>query len=76
MPLAFADARTLDTDKDLVRARLLYPTEGEYAQPEGETLTVKHSPNHKWYYLSEMRPDEGASASFSLSLSLELGGEQ
>lgn len=61
MPLAFADARTLDTDKDLVRARLLYPTEGEFAQPEGETLTVKYNPAHKWYYLSEMGPDEGAS---------------
>ncbi|GAA5901161.1 hypothetical protein JCM8208_002292 [Rhodotorula glutinis] len=58
MPLAFADARTLDTDKDLVRARLLYPTEGEFAQPEGETLTVKYNAAHKWYYLSEMGPDE------------------
>lgn len=60
MPLAFADARTLDTENDLVRARLLYPTEGEFAQPEGETLTVKHNPAHRWFYLSEMSADEGA----------------
>ncbi|TNY20840.1 hypothetical protein DMC30DRAFT_351604 [Rhodotorula diobovata] len=58
MPLAFADARTLDTENDLVRARLLYPTEGEFAQPEGETLTVKHNPAHRWFYLSEMSADE------------------
>ncbi|SCV71544.1 BQ2448_3132 [Microbotryum intermedium] len=53
MPLAYADARTLSRD-DLVKSRLLYkpPT------PEGETYQVQLNPNHRFYYLSEMQPDE------------------
>ncbi|GJN87168.1 hypothetical protein Rhopal_000113-T1 [Rhodotorula paludigena] len=58
VPLAVADARTLDHDRDLVKSRLVYPSEGEGAQPEGETLQVTYSERHKWYYLSEMEPDE------------------
>ncbi|BGP14447.1 hypothetical protein JCM10213_004569 [Rhodosporidiobolus nylandii] len=57
-PLAVADARTLSPAEDLVPSRLVYPTEGENAQPEGETLQVKFSERHRWYYLSEMQPDE------------------
>lgn len=59
VPLAFADARTLQPSTDLVQSRLMYPSEGEGAQPEGETLNVKWNPAHRWYYLSEMGPDEG-----------------
>ncbi|BGP46471.1 hypothetical protein JCM10450v2_002316 [Rhodotorula kratochvilovae] len=58
VPLAVADARTLDPERDLVRSRLLYPAEGPGAQPEGETLQVKYSDKLRWYYLSEMGPDE------------------
>lgn len=54
VPLAFADARTLQKEQ-LVKSRLIYkpPT------PEGETLSVEYSDEHRWYYLSEMQPDEG-----------------
>ncbi|GAA5925142.1 hypothetical protein JCM1841_005797 [Sporobolomyces salmonicolor] len=57
-PLAVADARTLVPDEDLVPSRLVYPTEGPDAQPEGETFQIKRSERHKWFYLSEMQPDE------------------
>ncbi|GAA5899806.1 hypothetical protein JCM5296_004225 [Sporobolomyces johnsonii] len=57
-PLAVADARTLVPDEDLVSSRLVYPSEGPDAQPEGETFQIKWSERHKWYYLSEMQPDE------------------
>ncbi|GAA6000152.1 hypothetical protein JCM10207_007880 [Rhodosporidiobolus poonsookiae] len=57
-PLAVADARTLSHENDLVPSRLLYPSEGNGAQPEGETLQVKFSERHRWYYLSEMDPQE------------------
>ncbi|KAK4703823.1 hypothetical protein P7C70_g2388, partial [Phenoliferia sp. Uapishka_3] len=52
-PLAVADARTLKQD-DLVASRLIY----EAPTPEGETFQIKHSDEHRWYYLSEMQPDE------------------
>ncbi|BGP23184.1 7alpha-cephem-methoxylase P8 chain related protein [Rhodotorula toruloides] len=58
VPLAICDARTLNSDTDLVQSRLVYPREGEGAQPEGETLMVKWNQGHRWYYLSEMGPDE------------------
>ncbi|GAA5855849.1 hypothetical protein JCM8547_000384 [Rhodosporidiobolus lusitaniae] len=58
-PLAVADARTLSHSEDLTPSRLVYPLEGEKGyQPEGETLQVKFSDRHKWYYLSEMQPNE------------------
>ncbi|KAM0790705.1 hypothetical protein ACM66B_004562 [Microbotryomycetes sp. NB124-2] len=50
-PLAFADARTLKKES-LVKSDLLYEDR------TGETLQVQHSPEHKWYYLSDMQPDE------------------
>lgn len=54
VPLAFADARTLKKSQ-LVKSRLIY----EPPQPEGETLQVQYSDEHRWYYLSEMQPNEG-----------------
>ncbi|KAI8610807.1 hypothetical protein BC830DRAFT_1144022 [Chytriomyces sp. MP71] len=57
-PLAVADFRTLDVDRDLVPMRLLYPSEGPNAQPEGETFLIKHSGAHTWYFLEEMQPEE------------------
>ncbi|GAA5936262.1 uncharacterized protein JCM15063_002762 [Sporobolomyces koalae] len=59
VPLAVADFRTLDIEKDLVSSRLVYPAEGEPGyQPEGETFTIKFSERHKWYYVPEMQPNE------------------
>ncbi|KAL7340065.1 hypothetical protein BJY59DRAFT_697104 [Rhodotorula toruloides] len=58
IPLAVCDARTLSPSNDLVQSRLLYPSEGEGAQPEGETLNVKWAEGLRWYYLSEMGADE------------------
>ncbi|GAA6045680.1 7alpha-cephem-methoxylase P8 chain related protein [Rhodotorula toruloides] len=58
IPLAIADARTLSPSTDLVQSRLIYPQEGEGAQPEGETLSVKWGEGLRWYYLSEMGADE------------------
>ncbi|GAA6005087.1 hypothetical protein JCM11491_002575 [Sporobolomyces phaffii] len=58
-PLAVADYRTLDIDEDLIPSRLIYPPEGEPGyQPEGETFAIKHAERHKWYYVSEMQPQE------------------
>ncbi|KAI0036309.1 hypothetical protein K488DRAFT_76091 [Vararia minispora EC-137] len=51
-PLAVADFRTIDREKDLVAARLIYEDR------EGETFSVKHNPNLKWYYLADQTPDE------------------
>lgn len=51
-PLAVADYRSLDPERDLV------PTRHIYANREGSTFAVRHNPNHKWYYLSDQTPDE------------------
>jgi hypothetical protein len=53
-PLAVADYRSIDHARDLVSARLIYEDR------EGATYTVKHAPDHKWYYLSDQTPDEVA----------------
>ncbi|GAA5886558.1 hypothetical protein JCM16303_006608 [Sporobolomyces ruberrimus] len=59
VPLAMADFRTIDIKQDLIPARLIYPPEGEVGyQPEGETFQIKHNESHRWYYLSEMGPQE------------------
>lgn len=52
LPLAFADARTLGKDQ-LVPSKLLYKD-----QPDGETFQVAFDDKHRWYYLSEMGPQE------------------
>jgi hypothetical protein len=72
IPLAFSDARTLQKEQ-LVKSRLIY----EPPTPEGETLSVEYSDEHRWYYLSEMQPDEGEllnafSARSGLQLTLPL----
>jgi len=51
-PLAVADYRSIDPDKDLISVRLIY------ADREGATFSVKYNPGHKWYYLSDQTPDE------------------
>jgi hypothetical protein len=50
-PLAVADARTVRPD-ELIGSDLVYP------HRVGETYSVKFSPEHQWYYVSDMVPDE------------------
>jgi hypothetical protein len=50
-PLAVCDAQTL-RDDDFVASDLLYPDR------QGETYAVRFNPDHRWYYIPEMRPDE------------------
>lgn len=51
MPLAVCDALTVDPE-DLVPSDLVYP------HRIGETYSVTYRPSHRWYYFSQMRPDE------------------
>jgi len=53
-PLAVCDARTLDVVNDLESSILLYPP----PTPNGNVYSVKHNANHKWWYWSEMTPDD------------------
>jgi hypothetical protein len=50
-PLALCDARSF-TDDDLIASDLVY------AHVRGETSTVEYKPGHRWYYFSDMQPDE------------------
>ncbi|CCL99876.1 uncharacterized protein FIBRA_01901 [Fibroporia radiculosa] len=51
-PLALCDYRSVDPKVDLVPTTLKYPDR------EGETMSVRHNPNHQWKYLKGMEPDE------------------
>ncbi|GJE95895.1 hypothetical protein PsYK624_120860 [Phanerochaete sordida] len=50
-PLALCDYRSIDRT-DLVPTTLRYPDH------EGETLSVRYNPNHKWKYVRGMEPGE------------------
>jgi hypothetical protein len=50
-PLALCDARSF-TDDDLIASDLVY------AHVRGETSRVAYNPVHRWYYFSDMQPDE------------------
>jgi len=50
-PLAVCDARSVEP-ADLVPSDLVYPDR------VGETYSVAFNPAHRWFYLSDMRPDE------------------
>jgi hypothetical protein len=52
-PLAVADYRSIDPQNDLVPSELRY--ENGFV---GETFVVKYNPNQRFYYVSEMQPDE------------------
>lgn len=52
-PLALCDAQSFG-DGDLIASDLVYP------HLRGETSSVEFRPEHRWYYLSEMRTDEVA----------------
>jgi hypothetical protein len=50
-PLALCDARSF-TDADLI------PSDLVYRHVRGETSSVEFKPEHRWYYFSQMKPDE------------------
>ena len=50
-PLAVLDARSMGPN-DFVATDLVY------RDRTGEIYSVHHRPTHRWYYVSEMRPDE------------------
>nr|WP_233285349.1 CmcJ/NvfI family oxidoreductase [Bradyrhizobium acaciae] len=50
-PLAMADGTTV-APEDLIASDLIYPNRS------GETYSVKYNPNHRWFYIPEMTPDE------------------
>ncbi|KAI8954376.1 hypothetical protein F4801DRAFT_587491 [Xylaria longipes] len=63
-PLCFCDGRTI-SDEDLVPMEAIPPPRGtsrfykSVSKGEGfQTLEVRASPKHKWYYVSGMQPDE------------------
>ena len=51
-PLALCDYRSIDVEGDLVPTTLKYPDH------DGETLSIKYNPRHRWKYLKGMDPDE------------------
>ncbi|PCH36585.1 hypothetical protein WOLCODRAFT_157290 [Wolfiporia cocos MD-104 SS10] len=51
-PLAVSDWRYLDVANDLVHVRLIYP------ERESSTFGVRYNPDHRWYYLSNQKPEE------------------
>lgn len=51
-PLAFADYRSIDPEKDLAVSKLIYP---DYV---GETFRVKYNPTHRWYYYSHQNKND------------------
>ncbi|OSX61030.1 hypothetical protein POSPLADRAFT_1057973 [Postia placenta MAD-698-R-SB12] len=51
-PLALCDFRSVDAKRDLVPTSLVYPDR------DGETMSVRFNPNHRWKYLRGMGPDE------------------
>ena len=50
-PLAVAQADSV-AESDLVPTALIYPNR------KGETLQVRHNESHKWFYKSNLSPDE------------------
>lgn len=50
-PLAVCDARSISTE-DLVASDLVYPDK------VGETYSVLHNADHRWFYYPELVPDE------------------
>lgn len=51
-PVGFIDSRTIDWDKDMAIGEIYY------RDRTGYTYLVHHNPDHQWFYLSEMMPDE------------------
>lgn len=59
VPLAVCDARTLSPE-DIVDTPILHFTEADLASPShrGEIQSMRYSPAQRWYWFSDMRPDE------------------
>jgi len=51
-PLALADYRSIDKERDPVATRLLYPNK------VGGTFDVRFNPSHEWKYLADQTVDE------------------
>ena len=51
LPLATCDATT-HPDDDMLRMNL------KYSERTGEIYVMRHSPGHRWYYFSNMQPDQ------------------
>ena len=58
-PLAICDARSTDL-KDFVPTRIEHFLEGNLETPHltGEVYSFRHNPTHRWFYVSDMQPDE------------------
>ena len=58
-PLAVCDARSVAMD-DLVATEILHFGEDDLTVPRhrGEIYSVRANPAHRWFYASQMRPDE------------------
>lgn len=58
-PLALCVANQLDS-KDLIRTEIRHFKQEDLEQPAhlGEIYSIRHNPDHKWVYLSQMRRDE------------------
>ncbi|KAG1753026.1 hypothetical protein EDB19DRAFT_1671151 [Suillus lakei] len=52
LPLAVADYRTINPEKDLVSARIITPDR------EATYITVRYNPTQRWYFLANQTPDE------------------
>ena len=50
-PLTFADARTVKDD-DFIATDLIYPDR------TGEVYRIGYNPEHRWFYVPKLRPDE------------------
>ncbi len=58
-PLALCDAGSVAPD-DLITTEIHHFGEGDLTTPRhrGEIYSVRHNPNHRWYFVSDMGPDE------------------
>ena len=59
VPLAVCDAQSLSPE-DLVPTNIHHYGEGDLTTPRhsGQIYSLRHSPAHRWFYASAMRPDE------------------
>ncbi|KAL8747048.1 MAG: hypothetical protein Q9190_001013 [Brigantiaea leucoxantha] len=51
-PLAMLDFQSVDVDRDLIAADVIYP---HYV---GESFNVFHNPKHRWYFVPDQMPHE------------------
>jgi hypothetical protein len=59
VPLAVCDARSVAAG-DLVGTEILHYAEEDLATPRhrGDVQSVRYNPEHRWFYVSAMRPEE------------------